>query len=196
MNIPLSIIIGLLGVFIGGWLQKRHWLRATKEEIRVRETADANALVKQITKTFDERMWAQRNFLNQIGREGEALALNRYREAIRIYTEEFNSIRTGLFFYFSYKKVLSFEKDLHNRLVANGALIESIYRDKNDNADVRSEVAEQLSTVSAKVFRFCKNTSDEISTENFGTMRKINDWKRPDNQFVGSFSLIRRIFNL
>lgn len=195
VNIPVTVLIAFLGVFIGAWLQRRHWLRSTYEEIRVRESKDASDLASEIARVFDKRITAQRNYLltkfSKTGNENE----NAYKSAINEYSDSFNDIRFRLFYYLSYKEVLKYESDLHNRLVKNGGEIAPI-RNMREYRKRKEAINNELSIISARVFMFCRLLSLKISREEIGSLRRLKDWKNPQNEFISIFFLLRRLLNI
>ncbi|MWD30055.1 hypothetical protein E0K89_021495 [Aquicoccus sp. SCR17] len=205
MNIPITVAIALFSVFIGAWFQRRHWLRSIAEEIRVRETADASALIDLIATTFDERIIAQRLFLGSIGdQERQKEARIEYREQLKSYFGKFNTIRGKLFFYFSYQTVVDFENELHNRIAENGLAIERLSRQyekrgllksNKDLAREKARLNNDLSQISVLVFKKCRGLYELVSGHDFGSLRQINNWRDPENEFVSSLKLLRKVLN-
>ncbi|WP_298815871.1 hypothetical protein [uncultured Roseibium sp.] len=201
MSVPITVIIGLLGILFGAWFQRRHWLRSVAEEVRVRETKDASELIELIATTFDRRIAAQRAFLHSIGDVNREAEISKYREAINEYGEKINTIRSKLFFYFSYSEVYDYEEELHNRLIINGANITRLYKEvvREESEDLNSrkeELDKDLSLLSAKVFRSCRNLYGKVALLEFGTLRKIHDWQNPNNEYVSSMKLARKVLNI
>lgn len=196
INIPLTIIIATFGIFITARFQRYHWLRSTREEIRVRETAEASELVREIAVAFDKRITAQRRLLHGIGSPDEKIIKELYSGAVREYAETFNSIKYRLFYYTSYQDVLDFESKLHNRIVTNAEGIHQIERTGTPLSRSSAELEKDLSILSAKVFHYCRNMSENIANEQIGSLRRLHDWKDPKNEFVTNWHLIRRLLNV
>ncbi|MBO6860623.1 hypothetical protein [Roseibium sp.] len=202
MSIPITIIIGLLGVLIGIWFQRRSWLLSIAEEVRVRETADASKLIDLIAETFDKRIAIQRAFLYSIGDEDRADYIDKYREAVIEYAEKINIVRSKLYFYFSYEEVLRYEQELHVRLVVNAEAISNLrnrYEELSSSGLSDNEVFrlnEDLSIISAKVFRYCQTLYVKVAKLEFGSLRTIHNWTDRSNDFVSSVKLLRRVLNI
>lgn len=196
VNIPLTVIIAFFGIFITALFQRRHWLRTTREEIRVRETKEASDLVRDISRSFDKRISAQRLLLLNL----KSSDREKYRESFRLavieYAEGYNDIRYRLFFYTSYQRVLDFERNLHERLVHNSDRILSLMKQRKSQTKITYELNDELSKISANVFHFCTDLSTEIAAEKFGTLRMVYDWRNPKNEFVTSWYLVKRLLNI
>lgn len=87
-GIPISIIIGLLAVLVGGWLQQRQWYRNSREEIRVRETEEATKLISEIARTIDKRIAAQRALAYHASDEDGSEFLKDYRTRFSDFSEK------------------------------------------------------------------------------------------------------------
>lgn len=197
MNISLAAVLAFIGLFITARFQRTHWLRSTHEEIRVRETKEASELVKDIATTFDRRIAAQRLLLLNMDSQDREKFEEIYLDAVREYMHRFNEIRYRLNFYLTYGDVLKFEADLNNRIVVNGSKISLMISspEKVETAD-RSKLDNDLSIISALVFRYCRDISEKISKNDFGSLRRISNWKDPENQFVTIGFLLKRLLNI
>lgn len=196
INIPITIIIGIIGIFITARFQRYHWLRSTREEIRVRETNEASQLLRDIALAFDKRITAQRSFLLNLSSPSADEAKQAFTAAVREYSESFNEIRYRLFYYTSYNRVLEFEERLHERLVTNANEILGVSRHGRALGRSVQELDDDLSLISAKVFRFCERIANDISNENIGSLKRIYDWTEPRNEFVTNWHLVKRLFNV
>lgn len=209
INVPLTIIIAIFGVFLTARFQRYHWLRSTREEIRVRETNEASELVRDIARAFDKRITAQRSFLWNLSSPDSNKTQKTFEAVTNEYANNFNEIRYRLFYYSSYQEVLEFEQRLHDRIVANANEIRHISKhgrprrrsiwhiSKHGGPRSRSiaELDNDLSILSAKVFEYCAKLSQEIATENIGSLRRLNNWKDPNNEFITNWHLIRLLLN-
>jgi hypothetical protein len=177
-------------------------IRDRSKEVRVRETADASKLIDLIAETFDKRIAIQRAFLYSIGDEDRADYIDKYREAVIEYAEKINIVRSKLYFYFSYEEVLRYEQELHVRLVVNAEAISNLrnrYEELSSSGLSDNEVFrlnEDLSIISAKVFRYCQTLYVKVAKLEFGSLRTIHNWTDRSNDFVSSVKLLRRVLNI
>lgn len=198
MSVPITVVLGLAGVIIGGWLQRRHWLRTTREEIRVRETSEANSLIKDIAEYLDKRISTQREFLHSISDSQEARESARaeYKKAISEFGSRSNAIRSHIYFFFGYQEVLRFEKSLPEKIVINGLKCEHLFRSEKATQDRISELDLELSKISSLIFIYCGKLSRKVSAEDFGTLRKIRNWQDPNNPHITLTDLTKRLLNI
>jgi hypothetical protein len=162
----------------------------------VRETNGATDLVRDIAKAFDKRITAQRTLLRNLGSPNIEALRDSSNLAIKEYSEGYNEIRYRLNYYTSYQEVLDFERQLHDRLVSCSNQIYEIAKLSARRASKVQELDNELSLVSELVFKYCRNLSNDIANERIGSLPKIHDWKDPDNEFVGSWRLIKRLLNI
>ncbi|MBO9456117.1 hypothetical protein J7376_11090 [Paracoccus sp. R12_1] len=196
MNIPLAALLAFVGIFVTARFQRMHWLRATREEIRVRETKEATALVSDIATAFDKRIVAQRFLLLNLSDVNKDRIIDEYRAAVKLYSESYNEIRYRLFYYTSYSEVLYFENKLNNKIVEHGNLVVKLLK---QDAPLEMQIASldgELSIISTKVFQYCKKLSGLISEEKIGSLQKIYDWKDPKNEYISDWRLIKRLLNI
>lgn len=194
--IPAAAFAALVGVLLTAGLQRRHWLRTTQEEIRVRETREATELVRDIAKIFDARIAAQRLYLRNIGSDSHDALKSQYTSALKEYMGNYNDVRYRLMSYHSYATVLEFEETLNNRIVQNSALITEAERTSSSSQEKIRKADDDLSVVSAHVFRFCARMHKEIGKENIGTLRSLKNWQDPANPYVTNWALVKRLLNI
>ncbi|WDA13646.1 hypothetical protein [Paracoccus marcusii] len=195
-GIPIAAILAIVGIFITANYQRRHWLRATHEEIRTRETREANDLLRDIARIFDKRIACQRLYLLNLEDENSSEYKKSYMDSVKEYSGSYNDLRYRLRFYTSYASVLDFEKTLNDRIVKNGNRISTIAKLNNRSESEVSEIDKDLSIISAKVFEFCARLANKISAEDFGSLRKLSSWNNPSNEYITNWWLIKRLLNI
>lgn len=196
INVPITIIIAVLGIFLTARFQRIQWIRTTREEIRIRETKGATDLVSDIAKAFGRRITAQRSLLRNLKSRKVKKCRDGLDLAIKEYSEGYNEIRYRLNYYTSYQKVLDFEREIHDRLVSNLNKIYALANSKRHSSMEVRKLDDDLSRVSELIFRYCQKLSEEIASENIGRLSEIHDWEDPDNEFIGSWYLIKRLLNI
>ncbi len=196
VNVPVTVIIGIIGVILTAWFHRLHWVRSTREEIRVRETKEASELVQDIAGLFSKRIAAQRLLLENINSDDFNKYLNDYRDAVKIYMENYNEIRYRLTYFKSYSVVLDFEQELNDKIVLNSGQISLVIRRGKFLPEEKTKLSKELSVVSAEVYKFCARLSDDIAKEKVGRLRRISNWRDPNNEFVGNWALIKRLLNI
>lgn len=195
-GVSITVIIGILAVFLTAAFQRKQWLRNTREEIRVRETKSAEELVRDVTRAFDKRITAQRFFLLNANEEDSNEFRVKYREAVHDYLISFNDIRARISYYFPRSELLYFEEQLHERIVQNGNSIAALFRQGIANQAKISELNSQLSTISAHVYQFSARCSEKISTSQIKPIQRLDDWKDHQNEFIGTWFLLRRLLSI
>lgn len=191
--IPISIILGLITVFIAAYFQRRQWINGLREEIRVRETKLATKTLFSFSLTIDRRIAAQRRFLRQASPDMESLELNRYRDSIEEFTSSSNMLRAQLKFYFGFQILRSMEEDILKPIVFNGMDAEKHVHGKPTVK--KGALNKDLSLISRRSYIFLSDLHDIIAREEIGPLKKINDWKRIDNNFISKGWLLKRIFD-
>ncbi len=193
LGIPITIIIAFLGVILTAYFQKQHWLRATREEIRVRETNGASELAQDIAKIFDRRIAAQRSLLRNIDSKSHK---NYYFSAIREYGLNYNDIRYRLYYYIGMRNVVYMESNLNDRVVYNAREIDFFLKNGRFINKDCDELINDLNIISAHVYRFCSKFSEAVAKGEVGAIKKVSDWKDPNNEYVSNWFLLKRLLNI
>ncbi|SFN60992.1 hypothetical protein SAMN04488056_101462 [Cohaesibacter marisflavi] len=195
-SIISTITIAVIGVFLTAWFNHIHWLNKNREEIRIRETIEATSLVRDIANIFDKRIVTQRLMLRNIFLENREVMLEEYKKSLREYSERYNEVRFRLRYFSSYSYVIDFERELNDKIVENSYEIEHILKYGRPKKLKFSELNEQLNIISVRVYEYCALLTSDISSENIGVLKKINDWKDPNNKYISSLFLIKRLLSL
>ena len=191
--IPISIIIGVATAILAAHFQRRQWLRNTREEIRVRETDEASKTIEILTRSIDARIAAQRRFIWQTRSKNQDEVV-RYRNAVEAFGAELNYVRSRLLFYFDYETVEDIEEHILDRIFRNGRLAEAIAGQRSP--EKRRELASELSAISAVLFRRCQYLYTLIAREDFGSLKKLSDWTRIENDHTSFGYLAGRLLGI
>lgn len=196
LSILSTLIVAVIGIFLTAWFNHIHWLNKNREEIRIRETLEATSLVRDIANIFDKRIVTQRLMLRNIFLKNKEAMLEEYKISLKEYSEKYNEVRFRLRYFSGYNFVLNFEKDLNDKIVENSYEIEHILKYGRPKKLKFSELNEQLNIISVRVYEYCAQLTSDISAENIGVLKKINDWKNPNNKYISSWFLIKRLLSL
>lgn|GEM_PF-6670296 len=196
-----ALLTGLFVAFAGAYLQHRYWEKKDIVETRRRDADAALKIIDTITRSFENRYFAQFSFWRILKeRPPSEQELQEYRSAVFQWMSEFAANKSSIRFQFGRDKMIEFEEEVHNQLRRISDIMLRTHRYGYENLSwlhrmEHNQTGNDFERARRAFFSFLRSLQEAVEEGNIGEERRKREQKVPYSS-ESNWKLIQRLLGL